>query len=218
MAGAVSCWGYNTQGQTNVPASATSNQVAVSAGGYHTCSLSMAGAVVCWGRNSEGQTTVPTSATSNQVAVSAGVYHTCSLSVDGAVSCWGYINYGQTTVPSIFTFFGTSLPCRSASLSISSPTPTAIPTPGFACAASLYRTLPRMDLVGSPVGEVNWLTSEESCRIACCAAPTCQGYSFALYDAVLRVMAAPVACILYSNVTQLIPSSFAASGVLLSSL
>ena len=222
MAGYLICWGRNDFGQINVPASASSNQVAVSAGGQHTCSLSMAGVVLCWGDNSNGQINVPASASSNQVAVSAGRYYSCSLSMTGAVSCWGDNDHGQATVPAIFTYFGAALPCRAASFSISSPTPTAIPTPGFACAASLYRTLPRMDLVGTLVGSSTTnpsrLASEESCRISCCSAPSCQGYSFALYDGVLLTLNAPVACFLYSNVTQLIPSSGYASGVLLSSL
>ena len=220
MAGAVSCWGNNDYGQTNVPASASSNQVAVSAGSYHTCSVSMAVVVTCWGRNDGGQTTLPVSSFSDQVAVSAGGYHTCSLSRVGAVTCWGSNSQGQiTTVPSIFTYFGASLPCHSASLSINSPTPTAIPTPGFACGASLYRGLPYTDLVGQRIGLAAWFISEESCRIACCAAAAgCQGYSFAINDPAARFLNTPSACILFSNVTQLIPSSFASSGVLLSSL
>tara|TARA_R110002072_G_scaffold187259_1_gene344037 strand:- start:513 stop:1112 length:600 start_codon:yes stop_codon:yes gene_type:complete len=53
----VSCWGWNTNGQTTVPA--LSNPVAVSAGGVHTCALDDNG-VNCWGNNDYGQTTVPT--------------------------------------------------------------------------------------------------------------------------------------------------------------
>ena len=52
----VQCWGWNDDGQTNVPA--LLNPVQVSAGGFHTCALDDTG-VQCWGRNEEGQTTVP---------------------------------------------------------------------------------------------------------------------------------------------------------------
>ena len=218
MAGEVTCWGYNGYGQTNVPAFASSNQLAVSAGFYHTCSLSISGTVSCWGYNGFGQTNVPASASSNQVAVSAGSAHTCSLSTTGGITCWGNNGDGQTYVPAMLTYSGGALPCRGASFIFSTPTPTAIPTPGFACAASLYRMLRRMDLVGTPVGEVIWLLSEESCRIACCAASSCQGYSFAFYDTALRMLGAPTSCFLFSNVTQLVPSNVMSSGVLLSSL
>ena len=202
-----------------MPSIATSGQVAIAAGGSHTCTLSAAGGAVCWGRNSEGQTSVPAIATSGQVAIAAGYYHTCTLSAAGGASCFGSNDNGQTSVPIRCLYFGAALPCRAASLSINSPTPTAIPTPGFACAASLYRGLPYTDLVGQRIGLAAWFTSEESCRIACCTAATgCQGYSFAINDPAARFLNTPSACILFSNVTQLIPSSFASSGVLLSSL
>ena len=218
MAGALTCWGWNNYGQTIVPVSASSNQVAVSAGDRHSCSVSMAGAVVCWGRNDYGQANVPASVTYNQVAVSAAGYYTCSLSISGGVTCWGDNDIGQTSVPSMLIYLGAALPCRSASLSINSPTPTAMPTPGFACAASLYRGLPYTDLVGQRIGSAIWISSEESCRIACCSAPSCQGYSFAPFDPATRFLNTPTPCFLFSNVTQLIPSSIMSSGVLLSSL
>ena len=94
-AGAGRRWGDSGFGQVDVPASASSNQVAVSAGWVHTCFLSSSGTVACWGSNSFGQSMVPTVATTNQTAVSAGDAHTCSLSMAGAVSCWGYV----ATVP-----------------------------------------------------------------------------------------------------------------------
>jgi hypothetical protein len=218
-AGGAACWGRNNYGQTSVPSIATSGQVAIAAGWYHTCTLSAAGGAACWGYNGDGQTSVPSIATFGQVAIAAGGYHTCTLSAAGGAACWGNTGNGRTSVPVTYAFTGIALPCRLASLSIPSMTPSAAPTPGFACFASLYRSLPRMDLVGSPIGSTSWVFSEESCRVACCAAaPGCQGYSFAINDPAARFLNTPSACILFSNVTQLIPSSFASSGVLLSSL
>ena len=72
-AGALKCWGYNTNGQVGdntvtiegsldenkrVPVQVsglTSGVTAVSAGGSHTCAIDSAGALKCWGRNVEGQ-------------------------------------------------------------------------------------------------------------------------------------------------------------------
>ena len=214
--------GNNANGQANVPVTATSNQVAVSAGGSHTCSLSSLRAVVCWGNNANGQITVPGSASYNQVAVSAGGSHTCSLSGAGSVICWGSNSDGQSTVPGSLAYSGVSLPCRSALLLMSSPTLTPSPYPGFACPASLFRVLSRMDLVGTLIatGLPNPISapSVESCRIACCSVSSCTGYSFALHDSGHLNMNAPAACFLFSNVTQLVPNNIMSSGVLLSSL
>ena len=101
------CWGCEgtyDYGQCAVPVAALSAQAAVSAGGYHTCSVSTAGALQCWGAvgHDYGQTSIPAFASSNQAAVAAGVSHTCALSIGGTVACWGCADdptMGQCTVP-----------------------------------------------------------------------------------------------------------------------
>lgn len=82
-----------------------------------------------------------------------------------------------------------------------------------------------MDLVGALVGTAAapgmpvLLSSEQTCRQACCDAPACDGYVFAIGDASLGAGGTGIAsCYLYVNITQLVPSSLVASGVLLSSL
>ena len=82
-----------------------------------------------------------------------------------------------------------------------------------------------MDLVGDLVGTVAapgapvMLSSESSCRRACCDTPSCDGYTFAAGDASLGAGGTGIAnCYLYRNITQLVPSSLVASGVLLSTL
>ena len=78
--------------------------IALSAGGGHTCAVIAAG-VKCWGGNYEGQlgdgTTsdraMPVDVTglaSGMVAVSAGNVHTCALTTAGGVKCWGNNRYG----------------------------------------------------------------------------------------------------------------------------
>ena len=114
-------------------------------------------------------------------------------------------------------------------ISIASPTPT--PTPSLLpipyCMASLYRALPRTDLVGTLTGNA-WYpgaslpaTSEAACRQACCDAPVCDAYTFSSGDlqfALSQFSTNPVGeCYLYTNVTALVPNSAFSSGALLSS-
>lgn len=221
--GAVACWGGNNYELRAVPgAVAAGGQVAVAAGGYHTCALSSVGAMACWGSNTNGQTDVPRAiAAGGQAALTAGWGHTCALSVVGAVTCWGDNGTGQTAVPLAFVFGSVALPCRPATLPIASPSPSAASTPGFACAASLFRTLPYMDLTGTRLGgsalatpgTPAWHRSEEACRIACCTVAGCSGYAYALHDPASRYLSTPVPCFLFANITQLIPSSGYTSGV-----
>lgn len=79
---------------------------AITAGGFHACTLHENGTVACWGSNEEGQlggeTSNSTSATPiavsglvDAVAVAAGDRHTCALREGGHVVCWGERAYGQ---------------------------------------------------------------------------------------------------------------------------
>ena len=87
--GAVECWGYNGDGQTDAPGGSFS---AVSTGESHTCGLRASGAVECWGANYYGQTDALGGSFS---AVSAGGGHTCGLRASGAIECWGDNDYGR---------------------------------------------------------------------------------------------------------------------------
>lgn len=116
-AGAVKCWGYNSNGQlgdgsttqrsTPVDVVGLSAGVAsVSVGDGHTCAMTTSGAAKCWGRNANGQlgdnsttqrnTPVDVVGLDSGVSsLSAGYGHTCVVTGDGAAKCWGRNVNGQ---------------------------------------------------------------------------------------------------------------------------
>lgn len=78
----------------------------VSAGSYHTCTLTYSGGIKCWGNNNVGQLGDGTTTThlspvdvigfsSGVTAIAADFYHTCALTSSGGIKCWGYNSYGQ---------------------------------------------------------------------------------------------------------------------------
>ncbi|MBS0556173.1 MAG: RCC1 repeat-containing protein [Proteobacteria bacterium] len=116
-AGALKCWGWNSNGQlgdgsttnrtTPVAVSGlNSGMSAIAAGSAHNCALTTAGVLTCWGLNSSGQlgdgsttdrsTPVAVSGLGSGVgAIEAGGIHTCALTTAGALRCWGGNGYGQ---------------------------------------------------------------------------------------------------------------------------
>lgn len=132
--GGLRCWGYNYAGQLgsgdliDVHAFSISNAEpvalnlglsgdgvapfafgisAVSAGGAHTCAISVAGAVLCWGDNQSRQlgqnglsggvssTPVAVSAIGTAKAITTGTDYSCALDTSGVVYCWGANVFGQ---------------------------------------------------------------------------------------------------------------------------
>mmetsp|Transcript_53573 Transcript_53573/g.44981 ORF Transcript_53573/g.44981 Transcript_53573/m.44981 type:complete len:129 (+) Transcript_53573:653-1039(+) len=79
------CMGKNTFGQSDIPASFSSNILSISLGAYHTCAISTR-LLVCWGNNKFNQTTVPKQFF-KAMQVSASL-HTCAVH-DNQVGCWG---------------------------------------------------------------------------------------------------------------------------------
>jgi alpha-tubulin suppressor-like RCC1 family protein len=115
--GGLLCWGDNSKGQIGdgtttdrfMPVKVvglSSDVVAVSAGGQHTCAVLSGGGVKCWGSSKYGQLGDGTkmmkikpvsvkNLESGVIAVAAGFRHTCALLTGGEVRCWGYNGEGQ---------------------------------------------------------------------------------------------------------------------------
>src|SRR5947208_3226215 len=114
-AGAAYCWGLNGQGQLGngtapnpsaVPIAVSDGLTftGITAGGDHTCAVTMSGATYCWGSNSNGESgnisssySTPTAIVGTQrfTLVTAGGSHTCGLTSTGAAYCWGRDSDGQ---------------------------------------------------------------------------------------------------------------------------
>jgi alpha-tubulin suppressor-like RCC1 family protein len=110
------CWGRGVDGQLGNGAGATSPSsvavyqaasgqlVKISAGGYHTCAISVTGSLWCWGQNFYGQLGtgdsairyVPTAVGSaTWTSVAGGGSHTCGIQTNGSLWCWGKGGRGQ---------------------------------------------------------------------------------------------------------------------------
>jgi len=102
IAGSVVAWGYNGEGQTNVPVVAQSGVTAIAAGSGHTVALKNDGTVVAWGKIYDGTNLVAVTVPAGLVgvtAIAAGSSHTVALKNDGTVVAWGDNWGGQTNVP-----------------------------------------------------------------------------------------------------------------------
>jgi alpha-tubulin suppressor-like RCC1 family protein len=89
----VIAWGANTQGQCNVPPSAT-NVVAVAAGGTFSLAVRADGSVVAW-----GMVPNPPTDLTNAVQIAAGYSHCLALKADGTIVAWGNNAFNQLAVP-----------------------------------------------------------------------------------------------------------------------
>jgi hypothetical protein len=89
------CWGYNGEGQTNVPTGKTWSSI--TSGGEHSCGVTTSGEGLCWGYNHFGQTSVPGGKT--WASFTAGLFDTCGVTTSGEGLCWGYNTDGRANVP-----------------------------------------------------------------------------------------------------------------------
>jgi alpha-tubulin suppressor-like RCC1 family protein len=116
--GGAFCWGSNTHDQCGArspnadpalpePVQGLPAVRAISAGGTHTCALSVDAGVWCWGNNASGQLGIGSMSfggplpeavqglSSGVKAISSGQDHMCALLENGLVRCWGGNYSGQ---------------------------------------------------------------------------------------------------------------------------
>lgn len=115
--GAAYCWGSNALGKlgdgsvvdSSTPVAVAGLQAGVatiSAGGFHSCAVTVTGATYCWGGNDLGRlgdgtvvnATTPVAVAgldTGVAAVSAGGFHSCAVRRTGTVVCWGGNSNGQ---------------------------------------------------------------------------------------------------------------------------
>ncbi len=92
--GQIIAWGYNDNGQAEVPYGAFT--AIAHASGSHNLAIRSDGTIVAWGRNNYGQASSP-SGTFTDVA--ADGYHSLAVRSNGTLLAWGSGNYGMNTLP-----------------------------------------------------------------------------------------------------------------------
>jgi alpha-tubulin suppressor-like RCC1 family protein len=95
--GTVVAWGYNFDGEANVPPG-LSNVVAIAAGQTHSLALKSDGRIIGWGTGTFGETNPP-AGLNDAVALAAGSAFSVALRSDGTVAAWGASAGGETNVP-----------------------------------------------------------------------------------------------------------------------
>jgi hypothetical protein len=101
--GEIAAWGYNNEGECNVP-EPNIGFIAVSGGGFHSLGLRADGSIVAWGDNFFNQCDLP-SPNMDFNSISAGGLHSLGLKTDGSIVAWGSNNDGVCDVPSPNTGF-----------------------------------------------------------------------------------------------------------------
>jgi hypothetical protein len=95
-------WGYNGDGQCNVPPlppGLTYVEVAAAAS-THNVARRSDGSVVAWGDNYLGECVVPALPNGlSYLGIAAGFYHSVALRSDDAIVAWGDDYYGECNVP-----------------------------------------------------------------------------------------------------------------------
>jgi alpha-tubulin suppressor-like RCC1 family protein len=101
--GEIAAWGYNNEGECNVPEPNT-GFTAVSGGAFHSLGLRADSSIAAWGDNLFNQCVLPSPNTDFN-SISAGGFHSLALKSNGSIVAWGSDNYGVCDVPEPNTGF-----------------------------------------------------------------------------------------------------------------
>ena len=92
-------------------------------------------------------------------------------------------------------------------------TPSEIPSVSPHCQPEFFSWLPHFTLDGDVLGMDAAAVGAAGCRVACCHAAGCTAFGLQILPANV-----PGTCVLFTNVTQLVPSTGWGAGVLLAAL
>ncbi len=85
--GTVTCWGYDSDGETDAP---DGQFTAVSAGSYFTCGVRSNGTITCWGNNRYNSVTDAPDGQFTAVSTRSPWQDSCGLRTDGTITCWAH--------------------------------------------------------------------------------------------------------------------------------
>jgi hypothetical protein len=94
-AGRLVAWGWNENGQCDVPSG--NDFIAIATKWKHNLAIRADGSIAGWGHNNHGQADPP--AGNDFVAIATGTAHSLALKSDGSLFAWGYNGNGQCDVP-----------------------------------------------------------------------------------------------------------------------
>lgn len=117
------CWGDGSKSQLGNGSNSSRNRpvavsdpddgpvhfASISAGGGHTCALTIDGKAYCWGLNGDGELGIGATGAQNKpvavvdpegdspqyTSITTGYAHTCALATTGKIYCWGYNSSGM---------------------------------------------------------------------------------------------------------------------------
>ena len=142
-------------------------------------------------------TTTPSATASSSAAVSVTPTQTASSSVSASSS------------------LSASSTLTSSATATAVTTPSQTPSPSPFCKPEFFSLVRGFASDGSLLGFDAGAATMDACRLSCCIAPGCTGFTLGVRSSGAVV---PDTCTLYANVTQLVPNAFAATGLLRTAL
>ena len=134
--GTVLAWGYNADGECNVPAG-LNNVIAIAAGNFHSMALQKNGRIVSWGANNVGQSSPPTAAVPFSGTVTTNLLSSLYGTNVTVYSVTNALGYGISATQTVALLDPTSLNLKSNSV-IFAPLSIPFTDPGATAASSCF--------------------------------------------------------------------------------